>query len=1067
MSVEMKGMVSFFGYRGAVRAGIGVFVASGGFLMAEKIGEGVVFFESKVRPILVEHCYRCHSEEEGKRKGGLLLDRKAGWMEGGDSGESVLNLKEPSESLLIKMVHHDPDFEAMPPKSKLSEKEIGDLVKWVEMGAPDPRGEAIGESVAKEAFDLEERSKWWSLQPLMEVKVPEVEGKGWPLNEVDRFLKVKLEEKGWEPAGEARKEDLLRRLSVTLTGLAPTAEEVLEYLEDEEEGAYERQVDRLMGSVHFGERFARHWMDVVRFADSKAFESDYTIPYTAEYRDYLIRSFNADVPFDQFVKEAFAGDLLAEPRVVNGVNESVMGPGFMLFTDGQHGPPDIHEDEARVFDGMINTATVAFQGLTVSCAKCHDHKFDAITTADYYSFYGMLRSSRLHYANAQVIPEHDASVVAEIQAIEDEVLKGSLGKMDFLREAVEVATATVADPEWAERIAQVGKAKDREKAMADLRTEFRESGANWLAEEWFQFLVMDRPAMELAGLRRALLGQRVKKAGLMVDQGKKFEWVAKGEGFERVDEEVLLWDAVETARIRGGAGPGYVSGRVSGKLDGTLRSGDFVLDGKPVELWVKGQGAVVNLIVRNYELVGYGPTTNVLRKVVNSDSPVKLTFPTTLWEGETAYLEVLQHGEVMQCYRAKEDLPRINERAYAVVPDRVDSGRWDVDWGGDVSIVLARLKELLEAGEKRELIGALAAEGLLPQADTDSESGRSLVALHGSLPKPRYVRTLTDGPGMEQRVYVRGNHKSESKEANPKRFMDAFGGTHFEEKGSGRLEYAEHLLTTGQALTARVRVNRIWSRIFGQGLVSSVDDFGKMGTAPSHPELLDYLAGEFVKNGWSTKWLIRKLVTTRAFQMSSKRGSEVMEADPGNIFLQHMPLQRMDAESVRDHLLAVSGNLKEDVFGPAVGPWVGDLPGSRASPRNGPLDGAGRRSIYQQMRRNFLPSFQRAFNLPLPVAPVGQRQVTNVPAQALALLNHPLVIQQAEGWAKRLEASSDDVEERIRLMHLQGFSREATEREVRWAKGALEEFLKEEDQAKAWVSLCHVMMNRKEFIYVF
>jgi cytochrome c553 len=399
-----------------VRIFLTAMVSMGGLVGADEIpSEDLRFFEEKVRPILVENCLRCHSEAENKRKGGLLLDRKAGWVEGGDSGESVLNLESPGESLLIKMVQHDPDFEAMPPKSKLAPDEIDVLLEWVKMGAPDPRSEAIGVSLEKEVFDLEERKKWWSLQPLAKVKVPATNDQKWPRTDVDRFLLAKLEEKGWLPAEPAEKTSLLRRASFALTGLAPTVEELAVFLADESEDAYERQVDRLLASPHFGERFARHWMDVVRYADSKAFEQDYTIPFAHRYRDYLIRAFNEDVPFDQFVKEAFAGDLLPQPRIAGGINESVIAPGFLLSTDGQHGPPDLHEDEARIFNDMINTASVAFQGLTVACAKCHDHKFDAITTADYYSMYGMFRSSRLNYASISAFDESHREVIAELK----------------------------------------------------------------------------------------------------------------------------------------------------------------------------------------------------------------------------------------------------------------------------------------------------------------------------------------------------------------------------------------------------------------------------------------------------------------------------------------------------------------------------------------------------------------------------------------------------------------------------------------------------------------------------
>lgn len=1049
-----------------------------------------MFFEESVRPLLMERCYECHSEKAGKRKGGLLLDRRAGWELGGDSGESVLNLEKPEESMMIKMVHHDPDFEAMPPKDKLSEKEISVLEEWVKRGAPDPRDEEIGEAVSTNDFDLEERSYWWSLQPLSKVSVPRVKDVGWPRTDYDHFILSKIEEKEWSPAEDADKATLLRRASITLTGLAPSVKELEDFLKDSRSDAYEHEVDRLLASPHFGERFARHWMDVVRYADSKAFEQDYTIPYGNEYRDYLTRAFNEDVPYDQFVREAFAGDLLKEPRIDpgNGLNESVIGPGFILFTDGQHGPPDLHEDEARLFDGMINTATVAFQGLTVACAKCHDHKFDAITAADYYSLYGMLRSSRLHYANASLLSDEDEKVVDELKEQKPEVVSAVLmeavGNGSDLAEVIGAAVRLGADAELA---GLIGAARKEPGERAELRSKVVEKASQGrapegaqLVAEWFQFLWFDENIFELNGLRRALIGDATKQgksraASFKMDE--RFKWSAQGEGFKQIEEPDFILDPAHPSIIRSGLSRGSASGLISPRLDGALRSEDFVLDGKPIELWAKGQGAAVNLIVRNYEMVGRGPTTRVLRVELNSDHPTRVRFPTTLWEGESAYLEVLHHGREMGCVPAKARVPQPSDQAYAVLIEDLDFGFFNRFWGKSspeqVAEKILSLVSAAASGQSRkhetELLGALFSSGLL-KVDHRSSELRGVVdrmkVLQSRLPRAKYVRSLSDGTIYDEPIYIRGSHKQLSKEPNPKHFLDVFGGSRIGAEGSGRLEYAEHLLSTSSFLTARVRANRIWSRIFGQGLVSSVDDFGKMGTKPSHPELLDYMARRFMDEGWSTKRLIRELMISRAYRMSSVPEEGVFEVDPANALLQHMPVQRMDAESVRDHILHVSGELKWDLYGESVDVNTDDQLPSRAMPRNGPLDGGGRRSIYQSMRRSYLPTFLKAFNLPDPSAPVGARQVTNVPAQSLALLNNPFIHQQAEAWAKSLMAMPDD-EARIERAHLQAFSRAATEEEKLWARGVLEEFSEVGGAEAAWASLCHIMINRKEFLYVF
>lgn len=1031
-------------------------VSMGGLLGADEISsEGRQFFEGKVRPIFVENCLRCHSEAEKKRKGGLLLDRKAGWVEGGDSGESVLNLESPEESLLIKMVQHDPDFEAMPPKKKLKPGEIATLLEWVRMGAPDPRAEAIGTSLEKEVFDLEERKKWWSLQPLAKVKVPETADQKWPRTDVDRFLLAKLEEKGWHPAAPAEKAALLRRASFALTGLAPTVEELAAFLEDESEGAYERQVDRLLASPHFGERFARHWMDVVRYADSKAFEQDYTIPFSHQYRDYLIRAFNADVPFDQFVKEAFAGDLLPQPRVHEGINESVIGPGFLLSTDGQHGPPDLHEDEARVFNDMINTASVAFQGLTVACAKCHDHKFDAITTADYYSMYGMFRSSRLNYASISAFDENHRQVIAELKkskaALVDSVLSGAVLDTKIIEAALELLTS-----DEVQKILPEARKNRNPEQISRLRA----LASNRQVANWLEFLGMEQSIPELNGLRRALVKTGPQTNGEAVDNLSKFKWGIDGEGFEKVDAPEWIIDPSEPGLFRAGASDGYVAGALSARIDGKLRSADFVIDGKPVVVWARGRHATVNLIVRNYELVGYGPTTNRLRIPVNSDSFTRIQFDTDLWVGETAYLEVLHQGDLMRCVSPKETEGRPADHAYVHVPESFDAKLWNGLWDDESPKgVASRILELVKTpGRNSEVVAELVARGLV-LIDPDQEVLNRVAELRKVIPMPQYARSLTEGQVYDEPVYIRGNHETPSKEANPKHFLDGFGGSRIGRDSSGRLEFAEHLVTTSSSLTARVRVNRIWTRIFGRGIVGSVDDFGKMGESPSHPELLDFLAQKFIDEGWSTKELIREFMVSSAYRMSSVPASDVLEVDPKNALLQHMPVQRLDAESIRDHILMVSGNLKRDLHGPSVRSFVKDLPHSRAYPQDGSVDGEGRRTIYLEIRRNYLSSFLRAFNLPMPTEPVGRRQVTTVPAQSLTLMNSEFAHHQAAVWAGNLQGSD---EEKIRQIHLQAFSRPPREGEIEWAKNAISEL-----GDSPWEALCHLMINRKEFLYVF
>ena len=1036
----------------------------------EAAPEGHLFFEEKVRPILAEHCLKCHSEEK-KIKGGLLLDRKAGWEKGGDSGTVIVPGK-PDKSLLMHMVRREADYESMPPKSKLSDEEVAILGEWIAKGAPDPRDEAIGAQAPDDGFDLEARKGWWSLQPVKKVDVPGVKNPEWARNDFDLFLLAKLDEKGWKPAEEAPAEQVFRRASVILTGLSPTPEDLTEFRADQEEGAYERAVDRLLASEHFGEQWARHWMDVVRYAETKAFEADYTMAYTWRYRDYLIRAFNEDVPFDQFTREAFAGDLLETSRLdpKTGFNESVIGPGFFLFTDGQHGPTDLHEDEARIFDGMIKTVGTAFHGLTIACARCHDHKFDAITDEDYYSLYGTLKSSRLHYANIAEALWNDERQ-RQLEKAGAEVTKATLAsarsQLGHLPKTIARVRALAASDELRKTRELLSKLKapERTKKLAVIRRDLTEREGAEVAT-WFLYFAMEND-QELKGLRHWLQHGKEIPKGEAIGPKFEYQWIASGAGFSSVEKGAFILNPDTPQVIVSGVGQGHVAGNLSARLDGTIRSQDFTLDGSPVEFWVKGKGAVAVLVIRNFELAGAGPTTSVLRKPITSDQWIKVRYPTTLWKGETAFLEVRHQGDLKTHLRGAQAPGSPSDLAWVAVSNSLPN--WNEAWQGE-TLLDERIGNLLSRSDlspaEHEVLGGLFSKGLL-KVDQGDPAFAAMKALRQAIDPPVYVRSLVDGDEHHEPIYIRGSHKSLSKAPNPRHFLDGLGGDRLSETGSGRLAWAEKVLAPENPLTARVRANRIWARVFGRGIVGSVDDFGKMGELPSHPELLDFLARDFVEERWSTKKLLRKLLTSSAFRMSSVPDSLSAQLDPDNKLLQHMPIRRMDAESIRDHILASSGTLKNDLYGRGVLPYVKDQPNSRAKPPTGPLDGEGRRSIYIQVRRNFLPSFLRAFDFPPSTEPVGQRPITTVPAQSLALLNHPLVHEQSRKWAERILKSEVSVEDRIKLLHRQAFAREARADEIIWAFGALEKFDVSVDQTAAWSSLCHLMMNRKEFLYVF
>ncbi len=357
--------------------------------------EGSEFFEKKIRPLLVSQCYECHSAGK-KKRGGLLLDSRITALKGGDTGPALVPSK-PDDSLLIKAISYLDDLK-MPPRKKLTDEQIADLTAWVKMGAPWPGGDA--KVAADTTFDLQKRKEHWAFQPITHPVAPQVKDTAWPRNDLDCFVLAKLEAKGLKPAAPADKRPLLRRVTFDLTGLPPTTAEIDAFLEDESPKAYEKVVERLLASSAYGERWARHWLDLVRFAETFGHEFDVDMAEAYRYRDYVIRAFNADLPYDRLVTEHLAGDLLSEPRrhPTEKFNESILGTGFWFLGEAKHSPVDLRVDGADRRNNQIDVFSKTFLGLTVSCARCHDHKFDAILTRDYYGLASYLQSSRYQRA---------------------------------------------------------------------------------------------------------------------------------------------------------------------------------------------------------------------------------------------------------------------------------------------------------------------------------------------------------------------------------------------------------------------------------------------------------------------------------------------------------------------------------------------------------------------------------------------------------------------------------------------------------------------------------------------
>jgi hypothetical protein len=947
-----------------------------------------------------------------------------------------------------------------------------------------------------------ERSKWWSLQPVKQVTPPQVKDSHWRRNAIDRFIRARQAKEGLEPAPVAKRVVLMRRLSFVLTGLPPTPAQLKRWRGHKD---ISKVADELFASPHFGELFARHWMDVARYTDTYGYEWDNPAKGSWRWRDYLIRAFNADIGFDQLVLEQIAGDLMPKPRInkKEQLNESLIGP--MFFHLGEH-----RHDDSLNFNGVhqemvnnkIDAFSKAFLATTVACARCHDHKLDAVSQRDYYALASVLMSARW---TTRVVdtPERNAAAIAELKSLRKNIRAelGTLWKKQAAQFGAQIKSAFDGNP-WRAALGQAAKTNQPPAVESVAHPIYKllvESG-DWatLKAAWQK----ERKSRRSWNEKNITVLADFKTAGLPMG------WVMEGDGLHHgyVSGGEPLISLVGTNAIERLLPRGYHTHALSSKLPGSLRA----------PMFSKIEQTFISLALSGGEWAGHlTPVENAFQtervKFINQTKPSWQRFGTFHQnEGWRVRMEFATAG-LNPNFPPRTGLARAGK---VTLPNK-DMGRDKRSWLSITGIAahtqaaspkdeLAAFASLYEGDAPESAAGRIGdwlagavtrwIDGGATESDVtiinwlleknllsrETRASSRLVKLVATYRKAEArIGHAAVVNSMDEREFApvayRLNERGDVNKLGdpvPRDFLRIFSKRNAvaASKGSGRLELAEFLTRPDNPLTARVYVNRVWHWVFGQGIVATPNDFGHLGDAPSHPELLDWLAAEFVRHNWSTKWLMRQMVMSRAFGQSSTVTDNARERDPDNRLLHHYTTRRLEAEAIRDSLLAVSGRLDRKLFGrPIEPPRVREHPPKRLF--SGPLDGHGRRSLYLRVTIMEPPAFLVGFNFPDPKLPVGARDTTNVPAQALMLLNDPFVKSQAEFWAKQLvKQDHTSAEERIREMFVKALGRTPKEDELKLWLNAARAFKSNGKKSlmtdeQAWADLAHALFNTKEFIY--
>jgi hypothetical protein len=881
---------------------------------------GVEFFEARIRPVLVENCYACHSTAAKKQKGGLHLDTRDALRHGGENGAVVVPGK-PADSLLLKAVRQSGELK-MPPKGKLSDAVVADLEKWIAMGAPDPRDVAT----AGKPIGLEEGRKFWSFQPLRRPVVPERRTPNLKsANAIDRFIRAKLDENHIQPNPPADRRTLIRRVYFDLIGLPPTPYEINAFVNDPDSQAYPKLIDRLLASPHYGERWGRHWLDLARFAESSGYEHDNDRPFAYQYRDFVIQALNQDVPFDKFVRWQIAGEELepTNPLAVKATGFLAAGP-----MNGQVTEREVEPARYEVFDDWVSTIGTAFLGLTVGCARCHDHKYDPISSRDYYNL-------TANFTNA--------------------------------------VRANVNLPRMADGCC----------------------------------LECPKPPPPWTLLK----AKEVKVRG---GKGSDHALTRQPEGsylFSRVNGEIGTIEFVVDAPF-----PKITAVRIDALSDESLpHFGPGLGD--------RGNFTLSSLTVNS------GPPDGKQSRV-----HLKIVRSTTGATGNTWPVDGPNSGR---------DQSAVYDMSGLVVGPVL---RFQLSFPGD-------------SPAARQTLGRFrisACSGEVPKdltAPRNEPAPSHEVAFVVTEKVPPY-RMMIQGPDLFAKTFVlkRGDTEKKDGDATPG-VLQVLSRGDAPRTGNPRADLARWLTDPDRGaggLVARVIVNRLWQHHTGRGIVGTPSDFGAQGDRPTHPELLDWLASELIEKGWSLKTVHREILLSEAYQRSAIQNPQSEKADPDNRLFWRHPLTRLEAEPVRDAMLAVAGRLDRRMFGP------------------GSLDETmTRRSIYFTVKRSGLIPSMTQLDWPEALQGIGQRVTTTVAPQALQMMNDPQVRANAVAFAKALKPTAErSLPDAVSAAYERAIGRPPTDGERATAVTFVTNRHDVDGLDAALTDFCQTLFAMNEFVYV-